>query len=436
MTIRGATPARIDRRRLIRGLGRRRAALLFGVGSLAADLAADAYLVGGGVRDLLLDRRTTDLDLAIEGDAREVGRRLARVESGEYREHASFGTASVTLADGVRVDLAGTRCERYPRPGELPRVAPSGLLDDLARRDFTVNSMALSLRPERFGRLVDPYDGADDLRRGRLRVLHSRSFEDDPTRVARAMRLAARLGFRVEPATRRWMDACLGSGALARLSAARRRREVELLFAESGWRAIARTLHRHRAWSVIDRAVQPPPAAAAQLARIEHWYDWLTALAGFDPPPRWIAALVRLTRDGTSSVRRDVVQRLAPDRHARAMLLSASVEARALLARLRSVREPHPSTVLGAAAGISEAAWLEALDRTRAGRTRGALVDFLRHGRGVRLDISGHDLERAGIPRGPRIAVGLAAALAAKIDGNAADRHRELEVALVAARRA
>src|SRR5919197_1273689 len=132
-----------------------------------------AFLVGGIVRDLLLGVERADLDVAVEGNVGEVVERLG----GEARRHEGFGTATVRL-DGLHVDLAATRAESYSRPGALPDVRPARLVEDLARRDFTANAMALPLAG---GELIDPHGGVDDLREGVLRVLHPDSFRDDPT---------------------------------------------------------------------------------------------------------------------------------------------------------------------------------------------------------------------------------------------------------------
>src|SRR5215216_406156 len=163
------------------------------------------YLVGGAVRDLVLGRERADLDLVVEGDPAALGRRLG----GEIRTHERFSTATVHL-NGGELDLATSRSESYARPGALPDVRPAPLADDLARRDFTINAMALPITGE--PKLIDPHCGLADLRRGTLRVLHERSFVDDPTRALRAARYAARYGFALEPETERLLrDADLGT---------------------------------------------------------------------------------------------------------------------------------------------------------------------------------------------------------------------------------
>src|SRR4051812_3391282 len=149
----------------------------------------DAYLVGGAVRDLVLGLDRIDLDVAVEAPGEAVAALARRIDPGA-RVHDRFGTATA-LAAGGQVDLAATRAELYPSPGALPQVRPATIAEDLARRDFTVNAMAVPLTAEL--RLVDPHGGLDDLQAARLRVLHDRSFIDDPTRALRAARYAARL---------------------------------------------------------------------------------------------------------------------------------------------------------------------------------------------------------------------------------------------------
>ena len=198
---------------------------------LARQRGGCAYLVGGTVRDLLLGRGGGDLDVVIEGDALSLVRELARGSGGGVRTHAAFQTATLTLDEHLSIDFATARRERYRAPAALPEVEPGRLDEDLSRRDFTINAMALPL-DEPGAPLVDPCDGAADVRRRRIHVLHQRSFIDDPTRGFRAARLAARLGFVITPTTRKWLDEARRDRVFQRLSGARVRRELELGFGE------------------------------------------------------------------------------------------------------------------------------------------------------------------------------------------------------------
>ncbi|MFL5757337.1 MAG: CCA tRNA nucleotidyltransferase, partial [Chloroflexota bacterium] len=190
-------------------------------------LPAPAYLVGGAVRDLLLGRRGFDVDLAVVGDAESYAHALATRLGGHVVTHGQFGTAVVHY-DGGHVDVATARTETYAAPGALPQVAPaSSIEDDLRRRDFTINAMAIAL-PEQ--RLIDPYRGEEHLRDRLVRVLHEQSFIDDPTRNFRAARYETRHAFRMDPKTETLaMLAAPGTGAL---SGARIREELFAIFDE------------------------------------------------------------------------------------------------------------------------------------------------------------------------------------------------------------
>ena len=183
------------------------------------------YLVGGAVRDFLLGRESFDIDLAVEGDAIEFARRLG----GQVTAHGRFGTAVVRFPDGRQLDVVTCRRETYAAPAALPDVEPGTIADDLARRDFTVNAMAASLG-EDFGRIFDPHGGRADLEIRTIRVLHERSFVDDPTRIFRAVRYEARLGFPMDQQTEGL--AREGVGGIGLLSPARMREEVVALLSE------------------------------------------------------------------------------------------------------------------------------------------------------------------------------------------------------------
>ena len=204
-------------------------ALLRALGVAASAAGAHLWLVGGAVRDALLERTVTDLDLTSAAPARELAPALAAATGATVGARSAFGTVKLRLGRRA-VDLATLRSERYDRPGALPSVGPGDVLADLARRDFSINAMAASLAPADFGELLDPEGGLRDLRAGRIRILHERSFQDDATRILRAVRYSVRLGFAVDR----------GSAALLRrdlafldaISSARLRRELERMLAE------------------------------------------------------------------------------------------------------------------------------------------------------------------------------------------------------------
>ncbi|GAB4488066.1 MAG: hypothetical protein OHK0031_12020 [Anaerolineales bacterium] len=185
------------------------------------------FLVGGAPRDLLLKRPALDLDLVIEGDAPAIGRALQREHGGKLTTHSAFHTATWQMPAGPALDLITARREVYPRPAALPQVTPSTLADDLARRDFSLNTLAIRLAD---GALIDQHNAQADLQNGLVRVLHPASFRDDPTRLYRAARYAARYGFQIEPSTLALFPAALPF--VAALSPERLRHELDLILDE------------------------------------------------------------------------------------------------------------------------------------------------------------------------------------------------------------
>lgn len=339
-----------------------------------------AYLVGGAVRDLLLGVAHPDLDIAVEGDAAQLARRLG----GALAEHERFATATAEV-EGVRVDLATARSERYPRPGALPEIAPATIEADLARRDFTINAMAIPLAGA--PRLLDPHGGLADLRERLLRVLHERSFEDDPTRALRAARYRARLELELEPRTAE----LIAAADLATVSADRVEAELRRLAAE------------------------PDPAPGFELLAE-------LGLAGVEPGAgrRVAEALELLTRPGWGELLDRAGAVLAAARRDPAGDGAARELARerpglpSLGVRLARGRAPQDLLV----ARLAGAAWLD---------------EYVAAWRRVALEIGGEDLIAAGVPEGRAIGRGLSAALEAKLDGRARSRDEELRVALEAA---
>ena len=198
-------------------------------GETGASRGQPLYVVGGRVRDLLLGLPDGDLDLVVEGDALSLAQGLAETHSGEVVKHPRFGTAKYR-SDDITIDLATARTEVYSKPGALPVVRPGPMEADLARRDFTINAMALHLSPPDVGKLMDPFNGQDDLRKKLVRILRPASFIDDATRIMRAIRYEQRLGFHLEEETEKLL--IRDTSYLETVGVDRLRHELELIFQE------------------------------------------------------------------------------------------------------------------------------------------------------------------------------------------------------------
>lgn len=348
----------------------------------AAAVPAPAYLVGGAVRDLMLGRPPRELDVAVEGDPGA----LIDALGGEVERHPRFGTA-IVRGDRWCVDIAQCRTERYVRPGALPEVAPADIRADLERRDATVNAVAVALVD---GEVVAAPHALDDLRAGLLRVLHGRSFLDDPTRLWRLARYRARLGFALEAGTAVLAREAVEGGALATVSGVRIGNELRLALGEE------------------DPAAALASAAALGIA------PWL------DPDrARMDAARELLPPDGRADL---VVLGAALDRAAGAALLDElgfpaadrDVVVKGLEVR-RGGRAPagaRPSEIAAAFGDLPDEAVALAPPEQRQAARR-----WLRELRDVRLAIDGSDLLAAGVPQGPEVGARLRATLAAVLDG-------------------
>jgi tRNA nucleotidyltransferase/poly(A) polymerase len=236
------------------------------VREVAREKEVHPYLVGGPVRDILLGRQSIDIDLTVEQDASTLARALAKRLDGRVRSFPQFLTYKVTANEFPEIDLATARKERYRKPGALPAVTSGRLKDDLLRRDFSINAIALDLLD---GRMHDPTGGAADLEARVVRVLHDKSFIDDPTRIFRAIRLAARLGFSLQQHTRELMRAAIETNALGTVTKERIWRELFLAMDEDEAPAVLTELATERVLDALFgarnyRAIQPRLEAIKQ----------------------------------------------------------------------------------------------------------------------------------------------------------------------------
>lgn len=381
---------------------------------LAETRGETLYLVGGSVRDLLLDRPEVDLDIAVEGDAVALAGELAALTGARVTVHSAFGTASAA-GQAFRLDLARTRAESYPRPGSLPVVRPAGLQDDLSRRDFTVNAMALKLTRPGAGRLIDPFSGRRDLEQRKIRVLHEASFRDDATRMLRAVRYEGRLSFRIDDTTLPLIErdrACLDT-----ISGARILRELTLMFYEPHPEALLARCEELGLLTAIHPALRLDPGGARALS-----------LAEEERAAPWDEVCLCLIAWGSNEGDVDSLsERLGlPGRHRRALF--DAVKARELTTPLRDPRLP-PSAVVEMLEPLAVAAVWALRLMFREGTVAERTGRFLKEWRLLRPFLNGRALRRMGVSEGPRLGALLTALRAARLDGLTSSR--EDEIALV-----
>ncbi|MGZ4386744.1 MAG: CBS domain-containing protein [Gaiellaceae bacterium] len=376
------------------------------------------YLVGGSVRDMLLGAPSFDVDIAVEGDAIALARELARLLYGRVRAHEKFGTAVVVYGEARRLDVVTTRTELYDAPAALPSVEHATIREDLFRRDFAINAMAVSLKAADFGRLVDPFGGRRDLQERRLRVLHNLSFVDDPTRIFRAVRYESRLGFRMDEHALALAQSCVEMGLVGDLSKTRLREELVAILDELD---APRSLLR-LAEIGVAAAVHPHLSADDEAARL---VGELIGLRDRYAPetPRWRLGLAVLARRLPTHELYRWLESLRLRRREVERIAGAVAVAPRLLERL----EQHPSAaeIVAMADPYSPDAPLLAL----AMRDAEPLHDYFRRLRGVRLEVSGADLVALGLEESPRVGEVLAELRRRKLNGLLDGREQELETA-------
>ncbi len=375
------------------------------------------YLVGGTVRDILLDEPGFDVDLAVEGDGVRFAEALARRIGGRVRSHDAFGTAVVEHGKEERVDVVTARSERYEAPAALPVVAPGTIDDDLARRDFAINAMAASLGADDLGRLVDPFDGRADLAAHTIRVLHDTSFVDDPTRIFRAVRYASRYGFALDDHTHELARNAIESGLVGRLTPARLRDELVLLLDEAQAPASIRRLGELGADRAVHEGLVADDETAELFERLEALRDEYRLAI-----PTWrlgLAALGRGLGDGV----RPWLESLALRRQDAQGVAAAVVAGPRLPGELRQARTP--ADVVAVAEPYPDDASLMALALSETP----ALRDYFERLRDVRLEVDGTDLAGLGLEESPRVGEVLAELRRRKLNGELDGRDSELAAA-------
>jgi tRNA nucleotidyltransferase (CCA-adding enzyme) len=405
-----------DMRRLMRDpklLPSEKQNLLSRIADQAGTMNLPCYLVGGFVRDLLLGRPVNDFDIVVEGDAIKLGQALVRLYGGTLTTHSKFHTAVWHMITSDTLDLITARAETYSHPGALPTVKPSTIDDDLRRRDFTINAMAVRLDGDHFGELLDPLAGQNDLRHKSICCLHPWSFMDDPTRIFRAIRYEQRYAFQLDSETSELIDP-EAFAVLKELSAKRIRHEFDLIFEEENAGRMLARLHELGVFEAFDPPLpifdpkymsmidaNPPEDFGVSITRVELGYLlWL-----IDSQVETVEAISK-----------------------RLVFTSALSESAISLVQLKSglssLKEARPSE------------WTFHLEKFPLNAVYvlwlvsniSALKEFLVNWRHVKPALTGDDLQSRGVPSGPRYKEILSKLRAARLDGELRSRDDELRL--------
>ncbi len=385
-------------------------------GRIAVELGYRAFIVGGFVRDLLLGIENLDIDLVIEGDGIKFASQFARELGGEMKKHTEFGTAVLTLPDGFKLDVATARKEFYPQPAALPEVEPASLQEDLSRRDFVVNTMAIDLAPERFGNLIDFFGGQLDLEQRKVRVLHEDSFIEDPTRVFRAVRFEQRYGFTLEQRTARLIEEALRIETLSRLSGERIREELIQILEEG---RPGKVIRRMQELGILEHVHPQLKLTPEKEKKLDYLVDIFARFQILFPREvkRWLIRLLLLLDDMSQAKIEDFCQRYRFSKGERDFLIRGRLEAEKVTSKLSISGSLTPSFIYHLLEPFSQEVLLFAIAKTREKILERRIFHYLTKLKQMKVEIDGNDLKRLGYPPSPRFSQILEELKKARLDG-------------------
>ncbi|MDP2929671.1 MAG: hypothetical protein Q8O01_06405 [Candidatus Omnitrophota bacterium] len=404
--------------------------LLKGVGVLSKHMGCKAYLVGGTVRDLLLGMESLDIDIVIEGDAILFGEKLASELHGIIVSHKRFGTCTVTTPEYIKVDFATARKETYEKPAALPTVEFSSLRDDLIRRDFTVNAMAISLNEEDFGKLIDFFNGVSDIELKSIKALHDNSFVDDPTRILRAIRLENRLGFTIDAHTASLIRKSIEKEIYKKIEKPRLRDEIILILKEKKPFRIIQRMDTFRALKIIHPYLKLHKNLREVFSATDEACDWYV---NNSPRKRsiekWLMYLMALFNDVSYDGTLYFCNKFEFKRGERMRVMSYKSLSGKILKTLNARRKILPSKIYNLLEPLSHEATLLLMAISRSDIGRGRVMEFFHKYNGMRTAVRGDDIKALGVKTGPHFAKIIDRVLCKKLDGILKTREEELEYA-------
>ncbi len=400
--------------------------LLEKAGKTADELGMNVYVVGGFVRDLLLKRPNLDIDLVVEGDGIAFAKKFAKDFSARVRAHKKFGTAVVIFPDGSKIDVATARWEYYEYPAAMPTVALSSIKLDLFRRDFTINTLAIKLNSKDFGLLIDFFGGQRDLKDGIIRVLHSLSFIDDPTRMLRAVRFEQRFGFKIGKHTLRLIKNSLRLGILDRLSSKRLFTELRIILEESDPRPCLVRLSELEILKAIHPGLYIKESEKAILNSIYDVLAWYKLLFLDQKIKKWQIYLTGLVTKLPIEERQKVIKRLGLTGRMAREIMTASEEAQKLIQEMKNRPSLKNSQVVELLEDRSPEFLLYCMALSD-GEIKQTISRYITELSKIRPKISGKDLKALGFTPGPLYRKILDTVKKERLDGHLRSKRQEIE---------
>jgi tRNA nucleotidyltransferase (CCA-adding enzyme) len=399
------------------------------VGEIADEAGFSAYLVGGIVRDLFLRVTNLDIDIVVEGDGITFAGMLVKRVGGRMKTHLKFGTAVIVLPNGLKLDIATARLEYYESPAALPTVELSSIKKDLYRRDFTINTLAVRLNRKRYGELIDFFGGLRDVKEKTIRVLHSLSFIEDPTRVLRAIRFEQRFAFRLSKHTQNLIKTAVNMKLFHKLTGERIYTELVLMFSEAEPLKVLKRMKDFDLLKFIHPDLKSTPETERLFDSIAETLTWFRLLYLDIRIEKWFVYFLGLLDRLKDTAVEETLGRLAAPAKVRERVQHARERYRAVLYVFYKETDLPPSRVYDLLAPLDVEAILVVMAKARQDVAKKYISLYLTHLRNVKVMLTGDDLKAIGIPPGPLYRKLLAELLDAKLDGLISSREEELDFA-------
>jgi tRNA nucleotidyltransferase (CCA-adding enzyme) len=397
------------------------------IGEKAYQLGCNAYVVGGFVRDLFLYRTNEDLDIVIEGDGIAFAKKYAKFVNARIHSYEKFGTAVIIFPDGFKIDVASARMEYYKFPAALPTVEMSSIKLDLFRRDFTVNTLAIQLKPDKFGLLIDFFSAQKDIKEKSIRVLHNLSFVEDPTRVFRAIRFEQRFGFSIGKLTSGLIENAVKMNFFKRLSGRRVFAELRQILEEKNPLDAIKRLDEYNLLSVVHPSIELNNQMISLFNSVKKVLSWHDLLFLEEPYMRWAVYFLALTRHCDKETADEICIRIELAPRYKTILYKERFEAdRSMLWMERDLPTKN-STIFKHLAVFRIELILYMMAATKHETVKRSISNYVTRLRYIDTSVTGKDLKKMGLEPGPIYREILQAVLDAKLDGQLKTRNDELD---------
>jgi tRNA nucleotidyltransferase (CCA-adding enzyme) len=397
------------------------------IGEKAYELGCNAYVVGGFVRDLFLYRTNEDLDIVIEGDGIAFAKKYAKFVNARIHSYEKFGTAVVIFPDGFKIDVASARMEYYKFPAALPTVEMSSIKLDLFRRDFTVNTLAIQLKPNKFGQLIDFFSAQKDIKEKSIRVLHNLSFVEDPTRVFRAIRFEQRFGFSIGKLTSGLIENAVKMNFFKRLSGRRVFAELRQILEEKNPLDAIKRLDEYDLLRVVHPSIELNNQMISLFNSVKKVLSWRDLLFLEEPYMRWAVYFLALTRYCDKETADEICMRIELAPRYKTIFCKERFEAdRSMLWMERNLPTKN-STIYKHLAVFRIELILYMMAATKHKTVKRSISNYVTQLRYINTSVTGKDLKNMDLEPGPIYREILQAVLDAKLNGQLKTRNDELD---------